>query len=175
MPLRNGGFFPAEEGLTALFRPFSGPGPLPMGGGLFAVPGAFRRDILKMETCLRRRFAARFSLRIHRARTVFPPVEDHPRGALSPQSGAGKGPFGVPVPAGSLGTGKTAAGRELLGEKGRLTGGRKEFRRKRLENGKNLVNNCELSLHWGESPFIMGLSFELCRLRRGDARGGAGF
>ena len=175
MPLRNGGFFPAEEGLTALFRPFSGPGPLPMGGGPLRRARGFpagypeNGNLLEAPVC----------------RPVFPPdtpgqdsvppAGDHPRGALSPQSGTGKGPFGVPVPAGSLGTGKTAAGRELFGEKGRLTGGRKEFRRKRLENGKNLVNNCELSLHWGESPFIMGLSFELCRLRRGDARGGAGF
>lgn len=59
-----------------------------------------------------------------------PPVEDHPRGALSPQFGAGKGPFGVPVPAGSLGTGKTAASgnfwgkRDVLPEEGKNSGGK---------------------------------------------------
>lgn len=59
-----------------------------------------------------------------------PPAGDHPRGALSPQSGAGKGPFGVPVSAGSLGTGKTAASgnfwgkRDVLPEEGKNSGGK---------------------------------------------------
>ena len=73
------------------------------------------------------------------------------------------------------GCGAHSLRRELFEGIGRLREGEGSFGRKRLENGKNLVNNCELFLHWGESPFIMGLSFELCRLRRGDARGGAGF
>ena len=32
---------------------------------------------------------------------------------------------------------------------------RKEM--EKTKEGKNIVNNCELFLHWGESPFIMRL------------------
>ena len=32
---------------------------------------------------------------------------------------------------------------------------RKEM--EKTKKGKNIVNNCELFLHWGESPFIMRL------------------